>query len=220
MPRVVVDVITRAWEEDNEELKSHSCGDENPGYERIAHWDATGAMSVDTTGLGGHHFLVLCARYSDWQTARADAFVSEIFVDEKKQKQNAIWIGSTSVEGKANQNERPFSYKLREHIGGTMHFHIVKQSASNVDLSGMSQGQGPKIHYVPGVPVGGWVILYSGNGAGDSHSFTSILTSTDETSSHEEQTEAYSKSVTRSRGASVDFEAESKVGITQGFSIS
>merc|ERR1719419_1842244 len=77
-----------------------------------------------------------------------------------------------------------------------MHFHILKQFGSKVG----SGENSPQVHYIPGIPVGGWAILYSGNGAGDSHTFTSILTSTDETSSHEEQTEAYSKSVTNTRG--------------------
>jgi len=47
------------------------------------------------------------------------------------------------------------------------------------------------MHYVPGIPFGGWSILYSGNGAGDSHTFTSIITSTDETSNHQERVEAF-----------------------------
>merc|ERR1719493_270664 len=91
-------MCTRAWDDDFEDEDHVACGNENPGYERIAHWDATRDYSFDTNGLGGKEFLVLCARYSDWQAARADSFVSEVFVHKDKQK-NAIWIGSTSVEG-------------------------------------------------------------------------------------------------------------------------
>merc|ERR1719419_1493544 len=92
-----------------------------------------------------------------------------------------------------------------------MHFHILKQFGSKVG----SGENSPQVHYIPGIPVGGWAILYSGNGAGDSHTFTSILTSTDETSSHEEQTEAYSKSVTKTWG--VDSSLTVGFGVDIGF---
>jgi len=192
MPRVIVDVITRAWEDHeyhDHGFQSYPCGEENPGYERVAHWDPTEQPAVDSSGLGGHHYLVLCVRYDTWQQARSRAYVSDLFVSGQDSSGNGIWIGKTNLVDNDSTHECPWSYHENKCVEEDwMNFFITK-AAGNVGYEG-SQESAP-MHYVPGIPFGGWSILYSGNGAGDSHTFTSIITSTDETSNHQERVEAF-----------------------------
>jgi len=215
MPKVVTDVITRVWQLGTTMEEGKECGEENPGFQMVAYWDATDGHSRDITGFAGEQYFVLCARYGEWNQARSTSFVSDLFVSKTKQN-DAIWIGSTGVKGKRlDEHHQAWGYRDQETIPEDMHFHIAKQYGIGFSKGGENS---PHVRYIPGIPVGGWAILYSGNGAGDSHTFTSILTSTDETSSHEEKAKAFSSSSSWEVGASLTYESSAEVAFKGIFS--
>jgi len=194
VPRVVVDIITKVWE--NDDVTNQGCGNEHPNYVPVARWDSSGGDSMDTYGMTNNHWMYICVKYGEWKEARSEGYVTDLWVSSSASADGADWIGFTPVEHKDHEHSIAYSYRDRKQVTDQFNFFVQK--------SDPGVGNSPGVHYIPGVLGGGWSILNTGNGAGDTHTFTSSFLSTDEQSSHEEQTNAFSQTSTFEMGFTFD----------------